>query len=410
MDKTITHRLLIVAISILFLCSCSQRSKLLNDTYRNIDFCEVKQILEKSCLKCHSQQGLAPFPFTNSERFKRKKSILLYVLRNEIMPPWKPDPSYQKFKHQYNLDKDELEKLYTWIYYGANDKGSCEFPVLKEGVLKYEMTGECIQFSNKCKVLENDDHYRCFTVINPFKEDVYLSSIDLIPGNNRIVHHMSAFFGTVDQPGYNINTDCGEVFNKNSKLVSNWTMGTIPLKLKQGQGFFFPKNAYLFVQVHFSAGSMNLIDSSYICLNKANYAITQEVFYNDKNKFDISFEPNTIKRDTVVIDVDKDIQMLTIWPHTHRLAQEVECYAELPDKTRMKLIRIPRWDYFWHSSYEFIEPKYIPKGSKLYMAVKFDNTSDNKMNPYSPPRKITWGSSSKDEMLTLAYTYTVAKK
>ena len=102
--------------------------------------------------------------------------------------------------------------------------------------------------------------------------------------------------------------------------------------------------------------------------------------------------------------------MLSIWPHTHRIAVFVKCYAITSKKRRIPLIKVPRWDYFWHSSYEFIEPLNIPKGSKILMVVKFDNTSSNEMNPNSPPRQVFYGRSSKDEMLTLAYTYVKVRK
>lgn len=406
-----THLYLIL---IIFISACKKKHELLNDDYKSIEYCEVKEILEKSCLKCHSDNGFAPFSFYSTGYFKNKKSTILQVLENGIMPPWKPDIEYSQFKNQYGLSKDELSKLYTWVYYDANDSKKCDFTSINNQIiLNNEKKGDCFQFSNGYIVPENNDHYKCFNIVNPYKEDVYLSSIDLIPGNNRIIHHISAFWGKLPE-GLDEEKlqyyDCDQEIDENSKLVSNWSMGSFSTKYEDGRGFFFPKNSYLSIQVHFTDGSKGFVDSSYVCFNKADYPINEEVYYSFENKFDISFEPNEIKFDTLVVEVEQDISMLSIWPHTHRIAVFVECYAYTPLMKKINLVRIPKWDYFWHSSYEFIEPVNLPKGSKIYMVVKFDNTTNNKLNPFSPPRKIIYGRGSKDEMLTLAYSYVLAKK
>lgn len=395
------------------LISCERKSDLLKDEYKTIDYVDIQPLLKKSCLKCHSSEGFAPFSFEQVNFFQKKKSTLLEVLDRGIMPPWKPDNHYSKFKNQYGLNKEEISMLYSWIYFGASHNSGQSLPKLPaHKILQNKKNGYCLQFSNQYIVPDNNDHYSCFTVPNPFGSDVYLSSIDLIPGDNRIVHHISAFMQIHEDANrkehLNKDFNCDGEINEESKMVANWTMGSFSSPYKNGRGFMLPKNASLYVQVHFTDGSKGLIDNSMICFQKMSDTLTEEVYYGFKNNFDISFEPNQKKNDTLVIDVIEDIRMLTIWPHTHQLAVSVECFATTPDQQLIKLIRIPKWDYFWHSSYEFIEDIFIPKGSKIFMAVNFDNTTSNKNNPHFPPQKVIYGRSSKDEMLTLAYSYVKA--
>lgn len=413
MAKTIKYIifLIVVLTSVILFSKCSRRSKLVNIKYQDIDFCEIKGILEKSCLKCHSESGYAPFSFNSLSVFKKKKKTLLYVLENEIMPPWKPDPQYQQYKHQYNLTEEEREKLSTWIFYGCQSKGICEFPVLKgDSLITHKMEGECIQFTAKYKVPENNDHYKCFTIKNPFGQDVYLSSVDVIPSNNKIAHHISVFIDTIDKCNSVVNYDCDNVIANNPIVLMYWTMIGEPLRLTEGQGFLLPKNNCLYIQVHYRDGTKNMVDSSYICLKKVNYPVIEEVFYTRKHRTDLLFEPETIKIDTLISDVEKDIKMHTVSIHTHRLAVAAESFALLPDKTKLNLLRIPKWNYYWERGYEFIEPKYIPKGAKLYLIIKYDNTSNNKMNPFSPPQRVAYGRKSKEEMCVLVYSYSNGKK
>ncbi len=80
--------------------------------------------------------------------------------------------------------------------------------------------------------------------------------------------------------------------------------------------------------------------------------------------------------------------------------------AKLPDGRQMTLLRIADWDLDWQDQYTFAQPIALPKGTELTTTIVYDNSADNPENPYSPPRPITWGRESNDEMgaVTLAVT------
>src|SRR5207244_4309135 len=46
-------------------------------------------------------------------------------------------------------------------------------------------------------------------------------------------------------------------------------------------------------------------------------------------------------------------------------------------------------------------PVFLPKGTKLSMRYTFDNSKDNIRNPNSPPKRVTYGSQTTDEMAEL---------
>ena len=112
-----SFKIIFLISSLLFLFSkCNEKKTLLNNDFSNIDYCDIIPILEKSCIKCHNSKAIAPFSFEDPNMFKRKKTTIMQVLDEGIMPPWKPDPSYSKFKHEYFLTEIEKTKLYTWIH------------------------------------------------------------------------------------------------------------------------------------------------------------------------------------------------------------------------------------------------------------------------------------------------------
>jgi hypothetical protein len=62
------------------------------------------------------------------------------------------------------------------------------------------------------------------------------------------------------------------------------------------------------------------------------------------------------------------------------------------------LIWIKDWDFNWQGAYQFARPLRLPKGSKIRLQAVSDNSSDNPKNPNSPPKDVTWGEQTSDEM------------
>jgi hypothetical protein len=79
----------------------------------------------------------------------------------------------------------------------------------------------------------------------------------------------------------------------------------------------------------------------------------------------------------------------------------------LPDGAKRPLIYIDDWDFNWQLNYMFREPIRVPKGSKIRVEAIYDNSTKNPFNPNSPPKPITWGEQTTDEMFLLVAAYTV---
>lgn len=103
-----------------------------------------------------------------------------------------------------------------------------------------------------------------------------------------------------------------------------------------------------------------------------------------------------LSRDSYVLPVD--IEVHGVQPHAHYLVREIKGFATLPDGTRKWLIYIKDWDFDWQDFYAYAEPLVLPKGAELTMEITYDNSAGNRRNPHSPPRRVTWGQQSSDEM------------
>src|SRR5690606_28328635 len=94
-----------------------------------------------------------------------------------------------------------------------------------------------------------------------------------------------------------------------------------------------------------------------------------------------------------------DLTMLSCIPHMHLLGQEMTVTARLPDGTTRQLIHVPQWDFNWQDEYMYAQPFKLPKGTRLEVVARYDNSEGNPSNPSSPPKRVTFGEETTDEML-----------
>jgi tetratricopeptide (TPR) repeat protein len=91
------------------------------------------------------------------------------------------------------------------------------------------------------------------------------------------------------------------------------------------------------------------------------------------------------------------VQLHSIFPHAHHLASQVSAWAMLPGGDRMPLLLIRDWDFNWQDVYRYVTPVTLPAGTTLHMRYVYDN-SGRRQHHSGPPRRVTYGPNSSDEM------------
>ena len=72
------------------------------------------------------------------------------------------------------------------------------------------------------------------------------------------------------------------------------------------------------------------------------------------------------------------------------------------------MIKIDRWNFNWQGTYALAEPIRLPKGTYMEMEAHFDNSDANPANPSHPPKVVTWGEQTTNEMCIGIYEFVVA--
>jgi hypothetical protein len=91
----------------------------------------------------------------------------------------------------------------------------------------------------------------------------------------------------------------------------------------------------------------------------------------------------------------------------HLLGRDITVTATQPDKAQQKLVRVPNWDFNWQTTYTLRQPIKLPAGSRIDVEAHYNNSEDNINNPNTPPKDVTWGEQTTDEMLFAFVHYTI---
>ncbi|MCC6235176.1 MAG: tetratricopeptide repeat protein [Verrucomicrobiales bacterium] len=183
---------------------------------------------------------------------------------------------------------------------------------------------------------------------------------------------------------------------------ASWQPGAAPRRIPEGLAWTLLPGSDLVIQMHLQPlGRIETIESE-IGFYFTDQAPTQQPVKIALNNFDIDLPPGSMSnvvRDSFTLPGQADL--LGLLPHTHYLGRRIESIAHLPDGTQRPLFLIPDWDFNWQGDYQFKNPVRLPSGTRIEMAITFDNSTNNARNPFSPPRHTRYGPNTTDEMAEL---------
>ncbi|HSP35726.1 MAG TPA: hypothetical protein VLU46_15545, partial [Thermoanaerobaculia bacterium] len=102
-----------------------------------------------------------------------------------------------------------------------------------------------------------------------------------------------------------------------------------------------------------------------------------------------------------------DVHLWAIFPHMHLLGRSMKVEATSPGGQSQCLIDIDNWDFHWQGMYLYKQPVAIPALTRLSLEAHYDNSAGNPTNPNDPPKPVSWGEQTTDEMCIAFIGFTV---
>ena len=322
------------------------------------------------------------------------------------MPPWLPERGDVAFANERRLRDDQIAMIQQWVEDGSPEGEAADRPAIPTWPEGWQLGQPDLILSLPAPYplqAAGSDVFRNFVIPVPVATTRYVRGIELRAGNPRSVHHASVGVDRfrvsrkIDRsdpdPGFAAMPD-DQVQN-----VFGWSPGKVPFMDPADRAWTLEPGSDLVIQLHLlPTGAPEMVQP------------TVGLFFSDTPP---TREPLVIKLESKAIDIPAghadyaiddsyvlpaDVDLLSIYPHAHYLAKQMEGVARLPDGSVKRLITIAGWDFRWQDQYRYQTPVFLPKGTTLSMHFTYDNSDRNPRNPQRPPQRVKWGPQSTNEM------------
>lgn len=359
-------------------------------TYAN----DVAPILHQKCAPCHRAGQVAPFSLLTHQDAKRWATSIWEVTNARRMPPWQADPRFGKFANDRSLTPRQRAVLMAWFEQDAplGDLSHAprppEFPTgwtIGTPDLMFEMAES---YKVKAEGILPLQHFRVQT---HFQKDMWVQAAEARPGDRSVIHHVFVY---VDD---HAKRPDGRPLPK--RYLTGYAPGDMPSVFPAGVARKIPAGSDLTFEVHYSPIGQERHDRSTVGLIFAKQPPKHEAIFKAISQHNLWIPPgakNHPERSSWTFPFDAHLLGLT--PHMHLRGVDFTYTAAYPDGRSEVLLSVPRYDFNWQSAYRLVEPKPMPKGTRIDCLAHFDNSAENPANP-DAGASVLWGEKTVDEMM-----------
>ena len=229
-----------------------------------------------------------------------------------------------------------------------------------------------------------------FQIAANVKQDLWIQAIEAQPSDRAVVHHIIVFSRVHDKSA-----------RKQHKKIflAAYLPGDVPQVYPPGVAKKIPAGSDLEFELHYTPIGKVRFDrpSVGVILSKEpprHVAVTRGIAQHD-----LRIPPGATDHvERADWTLKHDSHLLSFSPHMHLRGKSFRYEAHYPDGRIEVLLSVPAYDFNWQSVYRLVEPKALPKGTRIHCEAHYDNSSANLANP-DPTREVLWGEQSWDEML-----------
>jgi hypothetical protein len=160
---------------------------------------DVLRVLQENCLECHRPGGIAPMSLmTYANARPWAKAIKTAVMKKQ-MPPWFAESAASsdiEFRNAPKMTPEDRNLLAAWADSGALEGDAADVPAASRQWVGSGSEGWRTQPDIVVSMpaahpvaAQGEGEVRVFSIPNPFKEDTWVTSIEIRPGNPSVVHH-----------------------------------------------------------------------------------------------------------------------------------------------------------------------------------------------------------------------------
>ncbi|MGH2400049.1 MAG: c-type cytochrome, partial [bacterium] len=153
---------------------------------------DVFPLLQKNCQSCHRPNQIGPFSMLTYRDTRPWAKAIKLAVSSRAMPPWFADPRYGHFNNDRSLKQAEIDTIVAWVDSGAQEGDPAAAPPPIEWPeggwqIKPDVTFELPPYPVPARGIVE---WERIAFPSPFKEATWVTSVEILPGVEGVVHHM----------------------------------------------------------------------------------------------------------------------------------------------------------------------------------------------------------------------------
>ena len=385
-------------------------------------YADIQPLVAKNCQSCHADGGIGGRDLTTYEGVAAVSELAALWTAEDIMPLPAADPACRDYHGSESmvLTAEEKALFAAWHDGGApeGDPATAPEPVdwtvsLEGADLRFELPMEHT-FSDQ----GGSNEYYCYVVDNPLTEPTWITGFDVDLDNRSLVHHIVL---AIDY-GHDAGLDYGDsdssdgfacadpIVEDDWLLLHAWTPGQPPVQLPEGHGMLVQPDDQIVMQMHYfdTSGEPQTDRSAYIMTTAEEVEVPVEMAAFGPTRFTIPAGDAAYTRDYGERnDYGGDFTILGMFPHMHWLGAGYAASIEHDDGTSTCLVQDDQYSFDHQATYIFKEPATWAQGEKMNLSCTWDNSASNPYQYNSPPKDVSYGEGTNEEMCFFLFYYAV---
>jgi hypothetical protein len=371
-------------------------------------------------VRCHQQGQIGPADFTRFDNTAAAHAAIASAVQARQMPPWKPAACCRNYRDDFSLTDAEIAMLAEWSAAGAPEgDAQTAIPVdasTGAGLPRVDLQVSMGEAYQPTLQEGSPDDTRCFLLDWPETETVYVTGMEVLPGNPAVVHHVMVLIaGPSDVNTLQRNDDAAEgpgwscpggLVSRYSGYLGGWSPGFEALALPEGLGHRVEAGSKLLLTVHYSlsvSGNANPDQTTLKLMFQTDATREVQALSVYDTRWVLGGMPVQKDKENVVYRFGYDPSTLMwqwkgyeIWAvnvHMHERGSKGMLAIQRADGSTECLLQIDDYDYHWQGDYYPSEPVRIAPGDKLYVECHFNNSADHQRvinGRPEEPRDLNW--------------------
>lgn len=380
---------------------------------------DVRPVFDTNCARCHSDAGIA-LSFDDPAVAQAYASAMKDKVEAGEMPPPAPDPNCRDYTDSttFFLTAEDRAVFTAWVEAGATLGDPADAPGARVAPtlapFDLELHGSAPYAP---QFVDDVNDYRCFRLDLNNTSAVYITGLEPLIDNPRIVHHVVLFDAPANAGSDEVEDPtagfaCGGFGEQGWDFVAGWAPGGGPIALPEGMGIKMGRDAHLVLQMHYYASGPD----AYGATDQSGYGlkladdVDEQVYVYPIGTYDFTIPAgDATAHSDLIFPWAADypaVDILGVFPHMHQLGSGFDMTIAHADATQDCLVHMDDWNFHNQITALYTETAPLRAGDVVSMQCRWDNSAANPAQTSDPPIDVSFGEGSNDEMC-FGFTYAV---